>query len=110
MAPISLLVTIPTPRNSRTFARYTITWPYVLIMDTDRHRGLKIGTGFSDENLEQFAEFFKDKVISKPRPYYRYSDQVEPDVWVRFYARIHYDYSIRLIIVSCSLIPLLCGR
>jgi DNA ligase-1 len=43
----------------------------------------KIGTGFSDEDLEKFAEFFKDKIISKPRPYYRYSDQVEPDVWVR---------------------------
>jgi len=42
----------------------------------------KIGTGFSDEILEQFAEFFKDKIISKPRPYYRYSDQVEPDVWL----------------------------
>lgn len=41
----------------------------------------KIGTGFSDEDLEKFAEFFKDKIISKPRPYYRYSDQVEPDVW-----------------------------
>jgi len=26
--------------------------------------------------------FFKDKIISKPRPYYRYSDQVEPDVWL----------------------------
>lgn len=43
----------------------------------------KIGTGFSDENLEQFAELFKDKVISNPRPYYRYSDQVVPDVWVQ---------------------------
>jgi ATP-dependent DNA ligase len=43
----------------------------------------QIGTGFSDEDLEKFAEFFKDKIISKPRPYYRYSDQVEPDVWVR---------------------------
>lgn len=41
----------------------------------------KIGTGFSDEALQQHFEFFKDHVIPSPRPYYRYDPSLEPDVW-----------------------------
>jgi DNA ligase-1 len=41
----------------------------------------KIGTGFSDEELETMARSFEEKRIAAPRPYYRYSDQVAPDVW-----------------------------
>ncbi|XP_034251987.1 DNA ligase 1 isoform X3 [Thrips palmi] len=41
----------------------------------------KIGTGFSDESLAEHAEFFKQHVIPKPRPYYRYDSNHEPDHW-----------------------------
>ncbi|KAJ3083298.1 tRNA ligase [Quaeritorhiza haematococci] len=43
----------------------------------------KIGTGFSEENLAEFSKFFKDHVISQPKPYYKYGDNpnVRPDVW-----------------------------
>lgn len=39
----------------------------------------KIGTGFSDEDLQKHAEFFKPHVIDSAKSYYRYS--VEPDHW-----------------------------
>nr|XP_022318029.1 DNA ligase 1-like [Crassostrea virginica] len=41
----------------------------------------KIGTGFTDVDLEQHAKFFKDHVTEKPKPYYRYDSSVEPDHW-----------------------------
>lgn len=41
----------------------------------------KIGTGFSDTQLTELHEFFKTKVIAKPRPYYLYDDSAKPDVW-----------------------------
>ncbi|KAL6053522.1 tRNA ligase [Balamuthia mandrillaris] len=41
----------------------------------------KIGTGFSDAMLEDLAKSFKDKIIPQPKSYYRYSEQVCPDVW-----------------------------
>ncbi len=43
----------------------------------------KIGTGFSEEDLLKHSEFFKQHVISEPRPYYQYSEdpRVRPDVW-----------------------------
>ncbi|XP_048575636.1 DNA ligase 1 isoform X2 [Nematostella vectensis] len=41
----------------------------------------KIGTGFTDEVLESHHQFFKDHVIDKPKPYYRYDDGLEPDHW-----------------------------
>jgi DNA ligase-1 len=40
----------------------------------------KIGTGFSDEQLEKHTEFFKNHIISKPKPYYRAGD-AKPDIW-----------------------------
>ncbi|KAJ8409818.1 hypothetical protein AAFF_G00218770 [Aldrovandia affinis] len=42
----------------------------------------KIGTGFKDEDLEQHFNFLKAHVLSKPRPYYRVDQSVEPDVWL----------------------------
>nr|XP_033816238.1 DNA ligase 1 [Geotrypetes seraphini] len=42
----------------------------------------KIGTGFTDEDLEQHYNFFKDHVIEKPRPYYRWDSATEPDHWL----------------------------
>jgi DNA ligase-1 len=41
----------------------------------------KIGTGFSDEDLQTHTEFFKDKVIKEPRSYYRFSQVHVPDDW-----------------------------
>lgn len=41
----------------------------------------KIGTGFSEEELERQATYFKDHLISEPRAYYRVGENVQPDVW-----------------------------
>ncbi|XP_055682059.1 DNA ligase 1 [Lutzomyia longipalpis] len=41
----------------------------------------KIGTGFSDEALQQHADYFKDHIIPTPRSYYRFDSSHEPDEW-----------------------------
>ncbi|KAF3789524.1 DNA ligase 1 [Nymphaea thermarum] len=41
----------------------------------------KIGTGFSEAVLEARSASLRDKVIAKPKPYYRYGDTMNPDVW-----------------------------
>ncbi|KAK9397338.1 DNA ligase 1 [Crotalus adamanteus] len=42
----------------------------------------KIGTGFSDEDLEKLHSSLKDYVIPQPRPYYRWGGTAEPDHWL----------------------------
>ncbi|XP_026540023.1 DNA ligase 1 isoform X2 [Notechis scutatus] len=42
----------------------------------------KIGTGFSDEDLEKLHNSLKDYVIPQPRPYYRWGGTAEPDHWL----------------------------
>ncbi|XP_067412580.1 DNA ligase 1 [Emydura macquarii macquarii] len=42
----------------------------------------KIGTGFTEENLEKHYSFLKDHVLEKPRPYYRWDSSTEPDHWL----------------------------
>ena len=39
----------------------------------------KVGTGFTDENLDQFYQLLSDKVILKKNP--RIDSEMEPDVW-----------------------------
>lgn len=41
----------------------------------------KLGTGFSDENLEAFYNQLSQTVISEPKGYYKYADSATPDVW-----------------------------
>jgi DNA ligase-1 len=41
----------------------------------------KIGTGFSESDLEAQWAYFKDHVIPGPRSYYRCTDATRPDVW-----------------------------
>lgn len=40
-----------------------------------------IGTGFSESQLEERSASLRNKVIPMPKPYYRYADTVNPDVW-----------------------------
>ncbi|XP_014294490.1 DNA ligase 1 [Halyomorpha halys] len=41
----------------------------------------KIGTGFSDEDLQNHSEFLKNHVIESAKSYYRYESSLEPDHW-----------------------------
>ncbi|OCT72895.1 DNA ligase 1 isoform X1 [Xenopus laevis] len=41
----------------------------------------KIGTGFTDDDLEKHYNFLKDHVIKNPRSYYRWDSATEPDHW-----------------------------
>ncbi|XP_061339911.1 DNA ligase 1-like [Gastrolobium bilobum] len=41
----------------------------------------KIGTGFSDEVLEERSASLRSKLIPKPKTYYRFSETINPDVW-----------------------------
>ncbi|KAI4322325.1 hypothetical protein L6164_022030 [Bauhinia variegata] len=41
----------------------------------------KIGTGFSEAVLEERSVSLRSKVIPKPKPYYRYAETINPDVW-----------------------------
>ncbi|KAL6561008.1 tRNA ligase [Orobanche gracilis] len=41
----------------------------------------KIGTGFSEEMLEERSASLRSKLIPKPKAYYRYAETINPDVW-----------------------------
>ncbi|KAK8765182.1 hypothetical protein V5799_032210 [Amblyomma americanum] len=41
----------------------------------------KIGTGFSEEQLDQHSAFFKEHVIPAPKSYYRFDSTLAPDAW-----------------------------
>ncbi|CAA7399102.1 unnamed protein product [Spirodela intermedia] len=40
-----------------------------------------IGTGFSEKDLEDRSTSLRSKVIPRPKPYYRFGDTLNPDVW-----------------------------
>ncbi|OEL37210.1 DNA ligase 1 [Dichanthelium oligosanthes] len=40
-----------------------------------------IGTGFSEQQLEERSSSLQSKVIEKPKAYYRFADTMDPDVW-----------------------------
>ncbi|XP_015603260.1 DNA ligase 1 isoform X2 [Cephus cinctus] len=41
----------------------------------------KIGTGFSEDDLQKHAELLKDHVIPQAKSYYRYDTNLQPDHW-----------------------------
>ncbi|XP_039437445.1 DNA ligase 1 isoform X2 [Culex pipiens pallens] len=41
----------------------------------------KIGTGFSDEDLQQHTDFLKQHIVPRAKNYYRYDASHEPDDW-----------------------------
>ncbi|XP_044758084.1 DNA ligase 1 isoform X2 [Coccinella septempunctata] len=50
--------------------------------DNEEYQSIcKIGTGFTDENLQKHTEFFKDHVVQNPKPYYRFEESLTPDHW-----------------------------
>ena len=58
----------------------------------------KIGTGFSEELLKQFAESMKTDIIAEPKKYYRFSDSLTPDVW--FEAKVVWEVKAADISIS----------
>jgi DNA ligase 1 len=50
--------------------------------ENDEYQSIcKIGTGFTDEDLQTHSDFFKGHVINTPKSYYRFDASHEPDVW-----------------------------
>ncbi|CAB3985626.1 DNA ligase 1-like isoform X1 [Paramuricea clavata] len=41
----------------------------------------KVSTGLKDDDLETQYNLFQEHIIDKPKPYYRYDQGLEPDVW-----------------------------
>ncbi|XP_031849684.1 DNA ligase 1 [Nomia melanderi] len=41
----------------------------------------KIGTGFSEEDLQKHTESLKEHIVSQPKSYYRYDTSHQPDHW-----------------------------
>ncbi|KAI4485370.1 hypothetical protein M0804_006875 [Polistes exclamans] len=41
----------------------------------------KIGTGFSEEDLQKHTQFFKEHLITQSKSYYRFDSSHEPDHW-----------------------------
>lgn len=50
--------------------------------DTEEFQSVcKIGTGFTEVMLEERSDSLRNKVIPKPKPYYRYGETLGVDVW-----------------------------
>ncbi|KXZ56337.1 hypothetical protein GPECTOR_1g298 [Gonium pectorale] len=50
--------------------------------DTESYQTIsKLGTGFSEEQLTALADSMRPHIIQQPRPYYKWSENLVPDVW-----------------------------
>lgn len=50
--------------------------------DAEQYQAVcKIGTGFSEADLEAQFRFFSKHISSQPKPYYNVTDAIKPDVW-----------------------------
>lgn len=50
--------------------------------DNEEYQAIcKIGTGFSESDLENQAQYFKQHIIPAPKSYFHCTDNVKPDVW-----------------------------
>ncbi|XP_058816852.1 DNA ligase 1 [Topomyia yanbarensis] len=50
--------------------------------DNEEYQSIcKIGTGFSDEDLQQHTDYLKARIIPRAKSYYRYDSSHEPDDW-----------------------------
>jgi DNA ligase-1 len=52
--------------------------------DRDEYQSIcKIGTGFSEQDLKEHADFFKNHIIDAPKSYYSFSENpnLVPDIW-----------------------------
>ncbi|XP_053681695.1 DNA ligase 1 isoform X2 [Sabethes cyaneus] len=50
--------------------------------DNEEYQSIcKIGTGFSDEDLQKHTDFLKERIIPRAKNYYRYDSGHEPDDW-----------------------------
>ncbi|CAG9463109.1 unnamed protein product [Pedinophyceae sp. YPF-701] len=50
--------------------------------DSERFQTIcKIGTGFSEQQLEDLANTLNEHLIDKPRPFFTYGETLVPDVW-----------------------------
>ncbi|XP_003224638.1 DNA ligase 1 [Anolis carolinensis] len=58
----------------------------------------KIGTGFTDEDLEKLHTSLKAHVIPQPRPYYRWGGTAEPDHWLE----THHVWEVKCADLSIS--------
>merc|ERR1712141_89839 len=41
----------------------------------------KIGTGFSDDDLQKHYDYFQQHIIPKPKPYFAFDSSLAPDHW-----------------------------
>ena len=50
--------------------------------DTEEYQAIcKIGTGFSDQDLESQFAFFSSHLLDHPKSYYNTTESVKPDIW-----------------------------
>lgn len=76
LAPSYWLVMMWKQRNTNLFVRYE---------NVVGEKKNQLGTGFSEENLKEYTEFFKDNIVNEKPIDYKYIYCVELDsiVWIQ---------------------------